>query len=92
MNDDFLGNNKYFHQVLSTMVTNAAYADAVRHLYDNGLSIDEIKNELDYPVSTEKIEAVISDYEKKKQSHDNDYEYIQHQDEYGRRSFIKVKK
>lgn len=92
MNDDFLGNNKYFRQALSTMVTNAAYADAVRNLYDNGLTVDEIKENLDYPVSIDKIQAVISDYEKKKDSADNEYEYIQRQDEYGRRSFIRVKR
>lgn len=84
--------NKYFKQALASMAANAAYADAVRHLYDIGLSVGEIKNTIDYPVSIETIESVIKDYEKKKLSDDNAYEYVQHQDKYGKRSFIKTKK
>lgn len=74
------------------MVANVAYVDAVRHLYDSGMTADEIQKNLDYPISVEKIEAVILEYEKKKASNDLDYEYIQKQDKFGRRSFIRVKK
>ena len=84
--------NKYFQQALSSMVNNFAYGDAVRHLHDNGLTAEEIHKKLDYPVSVEKIQAVINDYEKKKSSSDYEYEYIQQQDKYGRKSYIKVKK
>ena len=84
--------NKYFGQALSSMVNNYAYGDAVRHLYDNGLSAEEIYKKLDYPVSLEKIRKVISDYEKKKASDDFGYEYVTRYDQYGRKSFIKVKK
>ena len=72
------------------MVNNFAYGDAVRHLHDNGLTAEEIHKKLDYPVSVEKIQAVINDYEKKKSSSDYEYEYIQQQDKYGRKSYIKV--
>lgn len=84
--------NKFFKQALSSMVTNAAYGDAVRHMHDIGMSVEEIHKRLDYPVSIEKIEAVISDYEKKKESGGSEYQFIEQQDELGRRSFIRVKK
>lgn len=74
------------------MVSNAAYADAIRHLYDDGMSVEEIYKNLDYPASIETIEAVIHEYEAKKKSADTEYEYVQHQDKYGRSSFIKVKR
>lgn len=84
--------NRYFQQALSSMVTNVAYGDAVRHLYDRGLSVEEIHKELDYSVSVEKIKSVIADYEEKKASGESEYEYVEQQDSYGRRSFIRVKK
>ena len=84
--------NTYFQQALSAMVTNYAYGDAVRHLYDSGLSAEEIYKKIDYPVSLEKIKKVIKDYEKKKSSDEFEYEYVAKQDKYGRKSFIKVKK
>lgn len=84
--------NTYFQQALSAMVTNYAYGDAVRHLYDSGLSAEEIYKKIDYPVLLEKIKKVIKDYEKKKASDEFEYEYVAKQDKYGRKSFIKVKK
>lgn len=84
--------NKYFNEALSSMVTNAAYKDAIKHMYDSGLTVDEIHNQLDYPASIEQIEAVISDYEKKKKSDDSMYEYIEKYDKFGRKSYLKVKK
>lgn len=84
--------NKYFQQALSAMVNNAAYGDAVRHMHDIGMSAEEIHQRLDYPVSVEKIKSVILDYEKKIKTEDFDYEYIEQQDEFGRRSFVRVKK
>lgn len=84
--------NKYFQQALSSMAANAAYGDAIRHLYDCGLSVAEIHKNLDFPASIETIESVIHDYEIKKASKEADYEYIQQEDSLGRRSFIRVKK
>lgn len=84
--------NKYFQQALSSMAANAAYGDAIRHLYDCGLSVTQIHKSLDFPASIETIESVIQDYEMKKSSKDSDYEYIQTEDSYGRRSFIRVSK
>lgn len=84
--------NQYFQQALSAMVTNTAYADAVRHLYNRGFSVEEIQKNLDYPVSLETINSVINEYKKKEASTENEYEYIERQDQFGRRSFVRVKK
>lgn len=83
---------KYFQKALSSMVTDVAYGGAVRHLYDKGLSVTEIQKNLDYPVSIEKIETIIRDYETQKATGDSEYEYVQKQDSFGKRSFIRVKK
>lgn len=87
-----MADNKYFQKALASMVEGAAYVDAIRHLHDAGLSIDAIKKQVNYPVSVEKIEQVIKDYEEEKASPESEYEFIQKTDAYGRRSFIKVKK
>jgi len=84
--------NKYFQEALASMVSKAAYVDAVRHMYDNGYSVEDIHNKIGYPVSIEKIEKVINDYEIEKASPDSKYEFVQRTDELGRRSFIKVEK
>lgn len=84
--------NKYFQEALSAMVEKAAYVDAVRHLYDIGYSVTEIHENIGYPVSIEKIEKVIQDYEAEKNSPDSQYKFVQRTDELGRRSFIRVKK
>lgn len=84
--------NKYFRQALSNFVSEAAYAGAVRHLYNAGYSVKKIKEEIGYPVSEEKIRKVIEDYEAAKNSPDAEYDFIQETDSLGRRSFRKVKK
>lgn len=84
--------NKYFNEALSSMVADFAYSKAVRHMYDNGYSAEEIHDRLDYPVSVEKIEQVIKDYEASKTGDESNFEYIQKTDEFGRRSFIRVDK
>lgn len=84
--------NKYFKQALSQMVSDAAYGDAIRHMYDSGLSVDEIYKTIDYPVSIDKIESVIKEYEMSKNSEKSEYTYVEQQDEFGRRSFVRVKK
>lgn len=84
--------NKYFKDALASMVSGIAYGDAVRHMYDQGCSIEEIHKNLDYPASVEQIKKVIRDYEAQKARSDSDYEYVQQTDEFGRRSFIRIKK
>ncbi|MCF0129631.1 MAG: hypothetical protein HUJ70_13700 [Pseudobutyrivibrio sp.] len=83
---------KYFKEALSAMVAQSAYVDAIRHLHDSGLTVEEIQKNLDYPASVETIESVIDKYEAEKNRADADYKIVQITDEYGRKSFIKVKK
>lgn len=59
---------KYFREALASFAADAAYVRAVKHLYDNGLTSKEIQKNLLYPVSIEKIEKVIHQYEAEKNS------------------------
>lgn len=84
--------NQYFKQALGNMVASVAYVDAVRHLYDIGYSVPEIQKNLSFPASIEQIEKTIADYEAEKKNPESQFEYVQRMDEYGRRSFVKVRK
>lgn len=84
--------NKYFKQALASMTASVAYIDAVRHLYDKGYSVSEIKRNLSYPASEEQIEKAIDDYKNELANGENQYEFVQKTDEYGRKSFVRVKK
>ncbi|MCM1273540.1 MAG: hypothetical protein NC225_09300 [Clostridium sp.] len=86
-----MGDNKYFHAALSKMVSEFAYADSVIRLHEKGLSPEKIREQLLYPVSIGQINKVIADYEKNKQS-ESQYEYVQETNEYGRKSFRRVRK
>lgn len=82
---------KYFREALASMTANIAYVGAVRHLYDLGMKPEEIQKKITYPVSLEKIENVLQKYEEEKASTDEQYEYVQYTDQYGRKNFIRVK-
>ena len=82
---------KYFKKALSSFSADVAYADAIRHLYDKGMSAIHIKEHLSYPVSIDIIENVIQDYEAKKNTK-TDNIFVQDVDKYGRKSFRLVKK
>lgn len=84
--------DKYFQKALSNMTSEFAYAGAVRHLYDLGYSAERIKQEISYPVSLEKITRVMEEYEKKKNSPEDEYEFVLETNVYGRRSYRRVKK
>lgn len=84
--------NAYFKEALSGFAADVAYAEAVRHLHDRGLTVAQIKKELSFPASDEQINKVISEYEEKKKSPEKEYEYVEHIDEYGKKCFLKVKR
>ncbi len=84
--------NRYFQQALSNFTTEYAYAGAVRHLHDLGYPPEKIKEQIGYPVSLEKIQKVIEDYETAQNSPEAGYEYVEDTDSFGRKSFRKVKK
>ena len=48
-------NNKHFSQALSDFTFDAACGGAIRHLADNGYTVNEIKERLDYPTSLDNI-------------------------------------
>ena len=80
----------HFADALSNFTTEVAYKESIRRLYDKGLSTEEIKEQCLYPVSTEIIEKVISDYKVTKSKPKS--EFIVEYDEFGRKSFRKVDK
>ncbi len=89
---------KEFNKALGNFITDVAAGGAIRHLADQGYSISEIEKQLDYPMSKEKIAAVIWDYfvsigkismEEPKEKHEKS-SFVKEQDEYGRTSFRKV--
>ncbi|MDE6024032.1 MAG: hypothetical protein K2G45_01115 [Lachnospiraceae bacterium] len=84
-------NNKYFQAALGKMVSEFAYADSVIRLYKKGLPPEKIKEQLLYPVSIGNIKRVIADYEKNMQC-ENQYDYVQETNAYGRKSFRRVRK
>lgn len=84
--------NFYFYNALSSFTADVAYVGAVRHLYDAGLGADEIQKRLTYPLSKEKIEKVIKEYETEKSKSASAYEFVQETDGYGRKSFRRIKR
>ncbi|MDO5154898.1 MAG: hypothetical protein Q4D51_02940 [Eubacteriales bacterium] len=84
--------NRYFQEAVASMAAGFAYVDAVKHLYKQGYSVKEIQKNLTYPVSLEKIEKVIAEYEEKMKKTDSEFEYVQVTNEFGKKSFIRVSK
>lgn len=87
-----MAEGRYFQEALANFTSEAAYAGAVRHLYDMGYSVEQIRKNLLYPASVRQIEQVIDDYRAGKGALEQDYVYIQDTDRYGRKSFRRVKK
>lgn len=87
-----MAEGRYFKEALANFASEAAYAGAVRHLYDMGYSVEQIRRNLLYPVSVQQIEKVIDEYRKRQESSEEDYEYVQDVDQYGKRSFRRIKK
>ena len=65
---------------------------AIRHLYDLGMSAEEIHKNLTYPLNISRIEQEIMEYEKEKSSPDAEYEFVKTFDAYGRPSFKRVRR
>lgn len=86
-----MSENIYFQKALASMTAGVAYVDAVRHMYDSGMAAEEIQKNLSYPVSIEKVERAICDYEMEKNNPEAQYKYIEKVNAYGKRSFVRVK-
>lgn len=84
--------NSYFSEALSDFTSDFAYKKAIYHLHDIGCTVPEIAERLDYPLSQQRIAEVIAEYERKKNSPDDEYTFVQDTDAFGRKSFRRVKK
>lgn len=89
---------KEFNKALSNFITDVASGGAIRHLADQGYSISKIEQQLDYPMSKEKIAHIMWEHyvntgkislEEPKPVHEK-VSFIKEQDEYGRISFRRV--
>lgn len=94
-------NNKMsndFNKALGNFITDFAGGGAVRHLADEGYTISEIMDRLDYPMSKEKIGEIVWDHFlnqgviclKKPSDTIEKVSYVKEQDAYGRISMRRV--
>ncbi len=91
MKDD---TNRYFNKALQDFTFDVACGAAIRHLVELGYAPEQIVDRLDYPVSVERVRKYISGLSAGT-SDDPEaeaYEIVRDYDEYGRSSFVKVKK
>ena len=58
----------YFAEALSDFVQNFAYGDAIRHLADRGYTAERIEKEFHYPISREKLNKILDDYQRQKKA------------------------
>ena len=89
---------KEFNKALGNFINDTAAGGAVRHLADLGYSITGISEELNYPLSKEKIAAIMWEHflntgkislEEPKDTHEK-VAFVKEQDEFGRISFRRV--
>ncbi|MDO4188177.1 MAG: hypothetical protein Q4D29_04230 [Lachnospiraceae bacterium] len=78
----------YFTDAVSNLTTQVAYKDAIRRLYDKGLSIDEIIKNCTYPVNEDIVNNVIRKYEQSKTK--PKATYVEEYDKSGRKTFRKI--
>ena len=89
---------KEFNKALGNFINDAAAGGAVRHLADLGYSISKIEEELNYPISKEKIATIMWEHflntgkislEEPKATHVKT-SFVKEQDEFGKISFRRV--
>lgn len=54
--------NKNFNKALNNFITDFAEGGAIRHMADKGLSVSEIKEQLDFPLPQERIAQIVWDH------------------------------
>ena len=87
-----MAENTCFQKALANFTAEFAYVGAVKHLHDLGLPPEKIREQLSYPVSLEKIQQVIQEYEKEKANPEAAVCFVRDTDPFGRKSFRMVKK
>ena len=89
---------KEFNKALSNFINDAAAGGAVRHLADLGYSISQIADNLDYPISKDRIAGYMWEHylnigkiclKEPKEAHEK-VSFVKEQDSYGRISFRRV--
>lgn len=90
--------NQEFNKALSNFINDAAAGGAVRHLADKGYGISEIGEQLDFPVSKEKIAIFMWEHflntgkislEEPRDTYEK-ASFVKEQDEFGKISFRRV--
>jgi len=77
----------YFDEALSNLTTSIAYKDAIKRMYDKGLSTEEIIRNCMYPVNETIVSNVIKEYEESKSRPKS--VFVEEYDQFGRKSFRK---
>ncbi len=54
--------NEYFKEALHNFTSDYAYGSQIRHLYDQGASLERIKEKLDYPTPLETVYEYLKKY------------------------------
>lgn len=90
-----------FQSALSNFATDVACGGAIRHLTDIGYTLDQIVARLDYPVSREKAQRIMMEHlyqsrvllrkEPSPALFEEEMQFVQEQDAYGRRTLRKVR-
>ena len=89
---------KEFNKALGNFINDAAAGGAVRHLADLGYSISKIADEINYPISKEKIAQYMWEHFlntgkislEEPQSTYEKVSFVKEQDEFGKISFRRV--
>ena len=87
-----MAENTCFQKALANFTAEFAYVGAVKHLHDLGMPPEKIREQLSYPVSLEKIQQVIRDYENDKANPEAAVDFVRDTDSFGRKSFRMVRK
>lgn len=81
--------NREFKQALESFAFDAACGRAIRHLYDIGMTAEEIEKRLDFPAPLSRVQSEIAAYEKEKEENGGRrYRYERVYGKYGR-SYLK---
>lgn len=91
---------EYFQNALSSFATDVACGGAIRHLVNSGCTLDQIVARLDYPTSREKAGRIMMEHlyqsrvllreEPSDALFEEQTEFVQEQDAYGRRTHRKI--
>ena len=77
--------NKDFKSALENFAFDAACGRAIRHLYDIGMTAEEIEKRLDFPTPLSRIQSEIAAYEEQKEANGGiSYRYERVYGKYGR--------